>query len=166
MKRIWAFAFILLIVVGCSNDDKLNQTVKKYENKIENQEKEIQELKEENEQLKTDIAEYSSYLQVADRQSRNIMGYISDGKFEELKNEYNVEFNLKDDKIDFGVPESNLPFPIKLAGYPMHIASFSMHPDGVDINYFIYDLEKEESHLINMSFDKDREFEFIFFGGR
>ncbi|MEZ7173017.1 septum formation initiator family protein [Sporosarcina sp. OR05] len=95
MKRILAFAFILLFVVGCSNDDKLNQTVIKYENKIENQEKEIQELKEENEQLKTDIAEYSSYLQVADRQSRNIMGYISDGKFEELKKEYNVEFNLR-----------------------------------------------------------------------
>ena len=140
--------------------------LEKHESQIENQNKEIQELKEENNQLKSDLANYSSYLQAADGNSRKIMSFISEGKFEELKNEFSVSFEVQDGEIDFGLPENNLPFPIELAGYPMHIASFSIHPDGADINYFIYDLEKEESHLINMSFDKDMEFEFIFVGGR
>jgi len=160
------FLLFLLLVGGCSNADDVTQLVTKYESQIENQNKEIQELKEENNQLKSDLANYSSYLQAADGNSRKIMSFISEGKFEELKNEFSVNFEVQDGEIDFGLPENNLPFPIELAGYPMHIASFSIHPDGADINYFIYDLEKEESHLINMSFDKDMEFEFIFVGGR
>ena len=166
MKRICAFILILLLVVGCSDEDDMKQSVSKYESQIENQKKEIQVLKEENEQLKTDNADYSSYLQEADRNSRRIMRFISEGKFEELKNEYNVDFEVKNGEIDFGIPVGNLPFRIDLAGYPMFIASFSKHPDGTDINYFIDDPEKEERHLINMSFDKDMGFEFIFAGGR
>ena len=53
-----AFFFILLFVVGCSNKNDTNKLGKKYESQIENQIKEIQELKEENEQLKTDLADY------------------------------------------------------------------------------------------------------------
>ena len=160
------FLLFLLFVGGCSNTDDVTQLVSKYESQIDEQKVEIKELKEENERIKTDLADYNSYLQVADRSSRRIMRLMSEGKFEELKNEFNVEFEVKNGEIDFGVPEGNLPFPIELAGYPMHIASFSIHPDGADINYFIYDLEKEESHLTNMSFDKDMDFEFIFVGGR
>ena len=142
----------------------MNQSVTKYESQIENQKKEIRELKEENEQLKTDLADYNSYLQVGDSNSRRIMRLISEGKFEELKNEYNVDFEVKNGEIDFGVPEGNLPFRIDLAGYPMVISYINKHPKGTEITYFIY--EKEDSHSITMSFDKDMEFEFIYAAGR
>ena len=163
--KIGILLFILLCVVGCSNKDEMNGLVSKYEGQIENQQKEIAELEGNIEQLKVESAGYSSNLQQADRESRKIMRFISEGKFEELKKENNIEFEVKDGSIVFAVPESNSPFPLELAGYPMFIASFSKHPNGTDINYFVDDLEVEKRHLINMSFDKNMKFKFIFVGG-
>lgn len=164
----------MLFVVGCSEKEELNKLVTNYESKIEEQQKkiqeqqtEIQELKEEIDNLnseKANYADYGSYLQVADRESRRIMRFISEGKFDELKKEYNVEFEVKDGAIHFSEPEYNIPFQIELAGYPMSIASFSNFSEGTDINYFIDEPGGEERHLINMSFDKDMKFEYIFEG--
>ena len=170
MKKIWAFVFILLFVVGCSNKNDANK-LEKYESQIENQNKEIQELKEENEQLKTDLADYerqlanySTDLKIGDVNSRRIMRLISEGKFEELKKEFNAEFEVKDGKIYFDTPKDNQPFRVDLAGYPMSISYINKHPDGTEITYFIYEIEN--SHSITMSFDKDMEFEFIYAAGR
>ncbi|MEI4770932.1 hypothetical protein WAX74_15015 [Psychrobacillus sp. FJAT-51614] len=165
MKKIWAFILILLCLAGCSNKDEMNVLMAKYESQIGNQQEEIQELKKEIKQLETEYADYSSNLQQADYESRRIMRFISESEFDELKKEYNIEFEVKDGAIDFGVPESNSSFPIELAGNPMFIASLSKFPEGTDINYFVDDLENEKRHLINVSFDKDMKFEFIFVGG-
>lgn len=173
MKKIWAFVFILLFVVGCSNEDNMNQIVTKYENQIENQRKENQELKEENEQLKTDLADYetqladySTDLKVGDVNSRRIMRLISEGKFEEVKKEFNAEFEVKDGKIYFDTPKDNEPFHVDLAGYPMSISLTHRRPNGGrDIAYYIY-AKDDNSHLIYMTFDKDWNFETIFVGDK
>lgn len=170
MNKIGVLFLFLLICSGCSNGNEMNQLISQYEGKIEEQQEiikeqqnEIQELKEEIEQLNSE-ADYGSSLQIADRESRRIMRFISEGKFDELKKEYNVEFEVKDGAIHFGEPEYNIPFKIELAGYPMFIASFSNFSEGTDINYFIDEPGGDERHLINMSFDKDMKFEYIFEG--
>lgn len=164
--------FILLFVGGCSDEDEINQLTTKYENQLEEKRKEMQDQQEEIEELKEEIEEYKlvpdgnyrSSLQVADREARKIMRLISDYKFEELKKEYNVEFEVKDDAVDFGVPESNTPFPIELASSFMYIANFIKHPDGMDISYFISNPKNERSELIHMSLEEDMKFKFIFVG--
>ncbi|MBB4825890.1 outer membrane murein-binding lipoprotein Lpp [Sporosarcina luteola] len=163
MKRVWIVVFILLFLFGCSNKNDMDQ-LGKEESQFENLNKEIQKLKEENEQLKTDLSDYNNDLQVGDRASRRIMSLISKGKFEELKTEFNVEFEVKNGEIDFGVPEGNIPFRVDLGGYPMSISYINKHPDGVELTYFIY--EKEDSHSVTMSFDKDMKFQFIYAAGR
>lgn len=167
------FLLFLLFVGGCSNADDVTQLVSKYESQIENQNKEIQELKEENEQLKTDLAfyeqqlaDYRSDLQQGDRNSRAVMRLISEGKFEELKKEFNAEFEVKDGKIDFGKPEGNFPFSVDLAGYPMTISYTHKRPNGNnDVTYYIY-AEDDYTHLIHMNFDKDWNLESILVGDR
>lgn len=132
--------------------------LEKYESQIENQNKEIQELKEENEQLKTDLADYErqvadyrTVLQEGDRNSRAVMRLISEGKFEELKKEFNAEFEVKNGEIDFGKPKDNMPFRVDLAGYPMSISYTHKRPnDDTDIAYYIY-AEDDYTHLISKS---------------
>ena len=153
----------MLFVVGCSNEDEMNRIVTKHENKIEEQQKQIQKLEEELQQVKTD---YSIFLQQTDNKFRVIMRLIANGKFEELEKEYNVHFEVKDDVIDFGVPESNTPFRIELAKHPIFISSFNKHSEASEISYYIDNFETEERTLITMHFDKDDTFEYIFVGDR
>ncbi len=172
MKRI-GILILVLFAAGCSNDDEMEQLVTKYENKIEeqqkdieNQQKEIKELKEEIEELKfvPDVS-YRSSLQVADREVRGIMRFILEGKFEEIKKEHDVQFEVKDGSIHFGEPEHNLPFPIEFAGNFMHIGNFIKHPDGrMEIAYFVDDPKNDRAQLINISFDNDMRLKYIFIG--
>lgn len=172
MKKLGLIFFTLLVVGGCSEKDEIDQLATKYENQLEEQQKEIQEQQKEIGKLKEEIEAYKlvpdinyrSSLQEADREGRKIMRLISEGKFEELKREYNVKFEVTDDAIDFGVPDSNAPFPIELASNFMYIANFIKYPDGMDISYFISNPNNEKSELIHMSFGKDMKFKFIFVG--
>lgn len=172
LNKLGLLIFILLFVGGCSDEDKINQLTSKYENQLEELRKEMQEQQKEIEELKEEIEEYKlvpdvTYrlsLQEADREARKIMRLISDGKFEELKKEYDVEFEVKDDAVKFGVPESNTPFPIEWASNFMFIANFIKHPDGMDISYFISNPKNERNELIDMSFEKDMKLKFIFVG--
>ncbi|ALC85250.1 hypothetical protein AM499_05030 [Bacillus sp. FJAT-22090] len=163
MKKLGIIILVLLFVIGCSNEDETKQVVSKHEKKIEEQQKEIQKLEDELQQVKT---EYSVFLQQADNKSRAIMRLIANGKFEELKKEYQVEFEVTDDALDFGVPESNIPFRIDLARHPMFVSSFNKHSEAKEISYYIDNLETEERTLITMHFDKDGTFNFIFLGDR
>lgn len=161
-----------MFVGGCSNKEEIAQLTNKYENQLEEQRKKIQVQQKEIEELKEKIEEnklvpdsnYRSSLQETDREARKIMRLISEGKFEDLKKEYNVNFTVKDDVIDFGVPESNSPFPIEWASSFMYIANFTKHLDGMDISYFISISEHERSELIHMSFEKDLKLKYIFVG--
>lgn len=130
------------------DDDKKKDEIKKK----------IQKLEAEVQQVKT--------LQQADNRSRVIMLLIANGKFEELKKEFNVLFEVKDGAIDFGVPDSNTPFRIDLARHPMFISSFNNHYEATEISYYIDNLETEERTLITMHFDKDDTFKYIFVGDR
>ena len=164
MKKLGVFLISVLLVTGCSNkEDDMNQIVSKYESQIEDLQRENQDLKDEIQQVKSD---YSTFLQQTDNKSRSIMRLIAEGKFDQLKNEYNVKFEIKDGAIDFGVPESNSPFRIELAKHPMFISSFNKHSDGTEISYYIDNLETEERTLITMSYDKEDAFKFIFVGDR
>ncbi|MFF2753112.1 hypothetical protein ACFVR1_05060 [Psychrobacillus sp. NPDC058041] len=155
----------MLFVVGCSDEDENNQIVIKYESQIKEQQKEIGELKQEIEDINfIPNVYYRSSLQEADREARKIMRYISEGIYEELKKEYDIEFEVKEDAVDSGVPESNTPFPIEMAGNFMYIANFIKKPDGMEISYFIDNPKNERSQLIHMSFAIDMEFKFIYVG--
>ncbi|MFY3792315.1 hypothetical protein ACOQFO_11635 [Ureibacillus sp. MALMAid1270] len=107
MKKLGVFIFILFIVGGCSEKDEINQLTTKYENQFGEQQKKIKEQQKEIERLKEEIEvyklvpdiNYRQSLQVADREARIIMRLISKGKFDELKREYDVKFEVKDGKI-------------------------------------------------------------------
>lgn len=71
---------------------------------------------------------------------------------------------MKDGLIHFGEPEHNLPFPIKFAGNFMYIGNFIKHPNGMYISYFVDDPKNERAQLIDISFDNDMGFEYIFIG--
>ena len=107
---------------------------------------------------------YITSLQETDRGARRVMKLISEGKFEELKKEYNVDFEVKDDAIHFGEPESNSPFQIELASNSMYIANFLKGKNDVQIGYFIYNPNYDRSDLIYMSFDNEMNFLSIFVG--
>ena len=172
MKKLSLFFLILLIVGGCSEKDETDQLMTEYENQldekqriIQEQQKEIKELKEAIEAFKfIPDTNYISSLQEIDRGARRVMQLISEGKFEELKNEYNVEFEVKGDVIDFGEPESNSPFSIELASNFMYIANFIKSEHDMQIGYFIYNPNYDRADLIYMSFDNDMNFKSIFVG--
>lgn len=164
MKKWGLLIFIVLFVGGCSENDEIEQLTIDHQKEVEALRKEIEEdieeSKEEIEKIKAD-----NNLQTADYNSREIMRLISEGKFEELRNEYQIDFEVKDGEILFAKPEGNLPLRIELTDYLMYIASISNSPDGTDINYFIDDPHNEKSHLINFHFDKDMKFKYLFVGG-
>ena len=172
MKKLGVFIFILLIVGGCSEKNEKNQLTTKYENQLEEQQKKIQEQQKEIERLKEEIevyklvpdVNYRQSLQVADREARIIMRLISEGKFDELKREFDVKFEVKDGEIDFGVPKNNAPFPIEWASNFMYIGNFIKGPDSIDISYFIYNPTHDRSEIIYMTFDNDMKFQFIYVG--
>ncbi|MGE7978310.1 hypothetical protein [Psychrobacillus sp. NPDC093200] len=81
-----------------------------------------------------------------------------------MKREYSAEFEIKDDAIDFGIPQNNQPFSIELAANYMYIANFIIGTDGMDISYFISSPDSDRYELIHMSFEKDMKFKYIFVG--
>lgn len=165
MKKFSLLFFILLLVGGCAEKDEIESLTTNYEKQLEEQQKEIKKLKEEiEEQQFVPDEDYRGSLSETDRESRRIMQLISEGKFSELKREYDIEFEVQDGKIDFGVPESNAQFPIEWASNFMYIANFIIQPDGMDISYFIDNPTNDRLELIHMSFDKDMQFKFIFVG--
>ena len=92
------------------------------------------------------------------------MQLISQGKFEEIKREHNIEFEIKDNHLVFNEPEFNSPFNIELASNSMHIASFINQPEGTEIGYFIYNQKADRNDLIYMYFDKNMKFKSIYVG--
>lgn len=171
MKWLWGSLLILFFAVGCSNEGETDQLVTEYESQIESRqkeiqdlEKEIQELKQELKNIQTNHAEHLSNLQIVDRESRRVLRLISDGKLEELRNEYNVEFKIMDDGILFSTPESNAPFPFDLAENPAYIGSYTQSDIGTDISYYIMDYEMDKTRLMYFQFDKDLNFKHIFVG--
>lgn len=166
MRKFHLIFFILLITVGCTQKDEIEQLTIKYEEQLEEQQKIIEELREEIEEKKlVPDGSYRSSLQEADREARKIMQLIAEKKFDELKKEYNIDFEVNGDEIDFGVPEWNLPFPIEWVSNFMYIANFIKHDDGrMDISYFITNSERDKSELIHLSFGADLQFKFIFVG--
>lgn len=172
MKKLSLLFFILFIVGGCSNTEDIVQITTKFENQLDEKQKVIQEQQIEIQELKEEIeayklipdTDYRTSLQETDREARKIMRLIAEGEFEKLKTEYRVEFEIKDDVIVFGVPESNAPFSIELASNFMYIANFIKHKEGMEISYFISNPNYDRSDLIYMLFDNDMKFKYIFVG--
>lgn len=163
MKKTGIIIFILLFVIGCSNNEDSKSLVTDYEAQIEMQQKEIKELEEELKKVKSD---YSVYLQEFDGTSRNILRLIKDGQYDKLRLDYNVDFEVSDGELIFDAPKdvAGAPFPIRFADEPMFIAFFNMQPESTEIGYYIEDLEKQERLLITFIFDKDKKFQYIFIG--
>nr|WP_106779204.1 hypothetical protein [Lysinibacillus timonensis] len=113
---------LLLFLIGCSN------------NEIDELKKKNQILKEENQSLNKELAklnsDYSVYLQHLDSTSRDIMKLINEEQFEQLKKDYNVEFEVNDGKMMFITPDevSSAGFPIKQANLPMFISNVNINP--------------------------------------
>ena len=154
-----------LMLTGCTNEEdaKLAELEKKYKTQIE-------ELKKENEHLKDEynkqLGDYSVYLQIADRTSRQIMRLISEGKFDELKSEHGIELTISDGNVYFD--DNSAGLPIEQASFHMTIEDFIVNNDSFGIGYFIEDLDADpqyvQSYSIGFDFDKNGKF-LSFFNG-
>ncbi|UCZ51758.1 hypothetical protein LGQ02_12895 [Bacillus shivajii] len=160
------FVFALLLLSACfNNDDEVEVLVLEYEAKFADQNKQISKLEEE---LK--LAEYEkeqlvdiSGLQRLDHSARSVMRLIDEEEFEELKSEYNVDFEVEDEKIYFEELDDHFYFPPKIAGLPMYFAYYNPQDEGSEVGYFIYDHDRK--YDIIFKYSKDNEFKYVFIGG-
>ncbi|MGZ9584358.1 cell division protein ZapB [Paenibacillus marinisediminis] len=167
MKRALGLLIFLFLLTGCSENtteytkqieklEKENQELKKHINELALKNT---ELEEENKQLETT----RTNVQLADLASKRIMRYIANGDFDKLKEEYNAEFELIEnrDEILFTKLDNNMSFPTKIFDAPMYIASIVTTEAGTDIGYLISHDPNEGALLVYFKYDKDMNFEYI-----
>lgn len=145
----------LLLLTACTDAQKTSE----YD------ETRFNDLEKENEHLKEEISDYSVYLQNADGTSRRILRLISEGEFEQLKSEYNADFEVSNGQLIFTkLDKPNAGFPIEQANLPMFVAYLNMQSEFIEIGYFLDDLNTDERYSITFSYDKDGNFKYIFVG--
>ncbi|MFC7684907.1 hypothetical protein [Ureibacillus sp. GCM10028918] len=165
MKKIklGIFFCILVILIGCSDKEEIASIAQDNTTQINDLKEENQKLKDELQNLKSD---YSVYLQQFDSTSRTIMKLINEEQYEQIKTDYNTDFNVLDGEINFKTPANtnSAGFPIEKANLPMFIAYINVQSDSTDIGYYLEDLEKEERHLISFVYDQKGIFQYIYIG--
>ncbi len=165
MKKIklGIFFCILVILIGCSDKEEIASIT-------QDNSTQINELKEENQKLKDELqnlkSEYSVYLQQFDSTSRTIMRLINEEQYEQIKNDYNTDFNVLHGEINFKTPgnTNNAAFPIEKAKLPMFIAYLNIQSDSSEIGYYLEELEKGEKLLISFVYDQKGNFQYIYIG--
>ncbi|KGR75214.1 hypothetical protein [Ureibacillus sinduriensis] len=154
---------IFLLLIGCSDKEEIDSTAQDSATQIDELKEENQKLKDELEKLKSD---YSAHLQQFDSTSRTIMRLINEKQYEQIKTDYNTEFNVGNGEINFKTPTNtnSAGFPIEKAKLPMYIAYFNVQSDSTDIGYYLEDLEKEERLSISFVYDQKGNFQYIYIG--
>lgn len=152
-----------LFLIGCSNNEDNSSSIKDYEAQIDELQTENEQLKEEIQKLNSD---YSVYLQHADKTSRDMMRLINEENYDQLKTDYNAEFEIKDGEIIFTAPENvnSAGFPLEQSNFPMSISNFNVQSENVEIGYYLDDLNSDERFLITFVYDLDGNFQYIYVG--
>lgn len=154
---------ILVILIGCSDKEEIASIT-------QDNSTQINELKEENQKLKDELqnlkSEYSVYLQQFDSTSRTIMRLINEEQYEQIKTDYNTDFNVLHGEIKFKTlgNTNSATFPIEKAKLPMFIAYLNVQSDSSEIGYYLEDLEKEEKLLISFVYDQKGNFQYMYIG--
>lgn len=165
MKKIKLGIFFCIVVflIGCSDKEEIASIT-------QDNTTQINELKEENQQLKGELqnlkSEYSVDLQQFDSTSRTIMRLINEEQYEQIKTDYNTDFNVLHEEINFKTPDNtnSAAFPIEKAKLPMFIAYLNVQSDSTEIGYYLEDLEKEEKLFISFVYDQKGNFQYIYIG--
>ena len=161
--KLGIFFCILVILIGCSDKEKIASSSQDNTTKINKLIEENQKLKDELQNLKSD---YSVYLQQFDSTSRTIMRLINEEQYDQIKNDYNTDFNVLNGEINFKTPANtnSTGFPIENAKLPMSIANLNVQSDSTEIGYYLEDGEKEERFLITFVYDQKGNFQYIYIG--
>lgn len=173
MKKLGIAFALLLLLFGCSakeNDNTLNRANAKEESNTQNAtalEGKLEEAKKENGFLKEKISNVSADIQVLDHKSRRIMGLIKDDKLEELKMEYDIDFEISDEGMFMFEGHEVSLFFTDMAPLPMYFEYYNPRPDGVEIGYTVFGGAEGEEFKSTISFvyDADYNLEFISSGG-
>lgn len=163
LRKLVIITGIFIILTGCLDSEEKSLSAEKTTVQIEQLKKDNQSLQD---QLNKVQADYSVYLQQLDGSSRKIMRLINTGKFEQLKTDYNVEFEITNGIVNFKTQEDlkSAGFPVENASLPMSIAYLNIQSDKLEIAYYLDDLEKEGRSLISFIYDENQDFQYIFIG--
>ncbi|MDN4494492.1 hypothetical protein [Ureibacillus aquaedulcis] len=161
LKVIITFS-MLGFLIDCSNKEE-SSSAQDNTTQIDKLKEENQKLKDELQQLNSD---YSVYLQQFDSTSRTIIRLIKEEQYEQIKKEYNTNFEVSNGEIIFNTPEDVISagFPIEQAKFPMSIAYLNLQTEKSEIGYYLDDLENGERFLITFVYDQNGDFQYIYIG--
>ncbi|MCM3617710.1 hypothetical protein M3936_08960 [Sutcliffiella horikoshii] len=138
----------------------------------ESLQKELAALQEENKALRESFSRVDEDLQVYDHTARNIISLLGSGKFDELKERYNVEYNGSEDRLQFeGYEGFEVNNPTTINQYPMRFAYIApgdaildtSSREVISVCYYLYNRTpgEEGKFSIIFGFNKDRTIRFI-----
>lgn len=163
MKKSATIILVLLLTtMGCSNEATQKPLSTEDKEQIEDQKSEIQKLKDdikkaklEVEKYKNDLSSYNSTLTLLDENARTIMGQIKEEKFEEIKRDYNIKFDIRDNNIVFEGLE-DFSFPIKLLNSesPIFISYINLEQPEIAEIFYIVDTDDGERYRFGLTFER------------
>ncbi|MEH7524799.1 hypothetical protein V7149_16210 [Bacillus sp. JJ1503] len=173
MKRFILLLGIVLIqsFLSACSDDKYDM---EYEAQLEEKDIEISKLKEElkliSDELnkeRTKLTDAFSNLSKFDHKSRLILKHIANNEFDKLRSEFDVNFEVIDEKIYFAelndAPKERY-FPKEIAGLPMYLQFYLPQPENTQVGYFLYGYDQygsERKYEIVFLFGNNEEFKYV-----
>lgn len=123
---------------------------------------ELTAIAKENEELRNDLSQISINLQVYDLNARRVVSLLNKEDFDELKNQYGVEYNFSDNRIKTeGFEGAN--FPLEWSEFPMRFAFINQSNDVTEVGYYLYDSTpgEEQKYSLVFGFNEDRTIRYI-----
>ncbi|CAG9620359.1 hypothetical protein [Sutcliffiella rhizosphaerae] len=128
---------------------------------------ELDALNEENQALRENLERMSLDLQTFEHTARGIISLLGSEDFDELKERYNVEYNVKDDRIEFeGYEGFEINNPTNIINYPMRFIYIDYSGDEIKVNYYFYNRTpgEEGKFSIIFGFNNDRTIKYMVSG--
>ncbi|RXJ04568.1 hypothetical protein DS745_04065 [Anaerobacillus alkaliphilus] len=123
---------------------------------------ELSFVKDQLEKQTKQLVNISGDIQVLDHKERRIMSLIVDQEYDQIRDEYSVDFEVIDGKIYFdrlSDYDYYYYFPTELAGLPMYFYMYNPNPEFTQVGYFLYDDDRK--YDIHFHFENNNEFTYV-----
>ena len=176
MKRsilLIGIVLTLSLLSACTdNKNEVDSLTTEYEIQLEEKDKEISKLREEIRQVNNELEQEKKKLRdsfdefvIFDHKARNIIGHIANKEFEKLLSEYDVDFEVINEKIYFKkLGNTETFFPIEIASFPMYFNFYNSQSEFTEVGYFMYGYDQygsERKYDIHFKFGKNDEFQYV-----
>ena len=123
---------------------------------------ELDAIAKENEALRNEISQIGIDLQIYDLNARRVISLLIKEDFDELKNQYGVDYNASDERIKIGGSEG-ANFPLEWSEFPMRFVFINQTNDLTEVGYYLYDSTpgEEQKHSLVFGFNEDRTIRYI-----